>query len=128
MRKVKDDCSSEGEVTMLQIDTSKTVTTPFVDRESKLLFTFGKGEARTDTFDWSEGVFKKGLSAKSAEPSICTVMWDRKYVDYNRNEVDRFARYVNSQKVNYASFTIPTRRNPGYDPILYPSVDTEEAV
>ncbi len=127
VRKVKDDCSSEGEVTMLQIDTSKTVTTPFVDRESKLLFTVGKGEARTDTFDWSEGVFKKGLSAKSSEPSLYTVMWDRKYMNYNRNEVDRFARYVNSQKVYYISFTIP-RRNPGYDPTLFPPVDTNEAV
>ena len=36
IRKVKEDLTSEGEVTGVQIDTSKTVTTPFVDRESKL--------------------------------------------------------------------------------------------
>ena len=126
VRKVKEDLSSEGEVTSLQIDTSKTVTTPFVDRESKLLFTVGKGEASTHTYDFSEGILKKGLVAKSTEPSICSVMWERKCLDYNRNEIDRFARYVNSQKVYYVSFTIP-RRNPGFDQTLYPPVECGEA-
>ena len=126
VRKVKDDLTSEGEVASLQIDTSKTVTTPFVDRESKLLFTVGKGEASTHTYDYSDGTLKKGLVAKSTEPSIYTVMWERKCLDYNKNEIDRFARYVNSQKVYYVSFTIP-RRNPGFDPTLYPPVETGEA-
>ena len=126
VRKVKEDLSSEGEVTSLQIDTSKTVTTPFVDKESKLLYTVGKGEASTHTYDYSEGTLKKGLVAKSNEPSIYTVMWERKCLDYNKNEIDRFARYVNSQKVYYVSFTIP-RRNPGFDPTLYPPVETGEA-
>ena len=126
VRKVKEDLSSEGEVTSLQIDTSKTVTTPFVDGESKLLYTVGKGEASTHTYDYSEGTLKKGLVAKSNEPSIYTVMWERKCLDYNKNEIDRFARYVNSQKVYYVSFTIP-RRNPGFDPTLYPPVETGEA-
>ena len=34
----EEDLTSEGELTSLQIDNSKTVTTPFVDRESKLLY------------------------------------------------------------------------------------------
>ena len=126
IRKVKEDLSCEGEVTSIQIDTSKTVTTPYVDRESKLLYTVGKGEASTHTYDYSEGILKKGLTAKSAEPSLCTVMFERKCLDYNKNEVDRFARYVNSQKVYYISFTIP-RRNPGFDPSLYPPVEVGEA-
>ena len=53
-------------------------------------------------------------------------MFERKCLDYNKNEVDRFARYVNSQKVYYVSFTIP-RRNPGFDPTLYPPVECGEA-
>ena len=126
VRKVKDDLSSEGEVTSLQVDTSKTVTTPFVDRESKLLFTVGKGEASTHTYDYSDGTLRKGLVAKSTEPSIYTVMFERKCLDYNKNEIDRFARYVNSQKVYYVSFTIP-RRNPGFDQTLYPPVECGEA-
>ena len=126
VRKVKEDLTSEGEVTSLQIDTSKTVTTPFVDKESKLLFNVGKGEASTHTYDFSDGTLKKGLVAKSTEPSIYSVMFERKCLDYNKNEVDRFARYVNSQKVYYVSFTIP-RRNPGFDPTLYPPVECGEA-
>ena len=126
VRKVKEDLTCEGEVTSVQIDTSKTVTTPFVDRESKLLYCVGKGEASTHIYDYNDGTFRKGINFSSTEPSICTVMFDRKCLDYNTLEVDRFARYVNSQKVYYVSFTIP-RRNPGFDPSLYPPVECGEA-
>ena len=125
VRKIKEDLTSEGELTQVQIDTSKTVTTPFLDKESKLLFCVGKGEAGIHTYDYSEGTFKKGINFSSAEPSISSVLFDRKCLDYNTLEVDRFARYVNSQKVYYVSFTIP-RRNPGYDPTLYPPVECGE--
>ena len=107
VRKVKYDLSDEGELTSLQIDTSKTVTIPFVDTETKILYTLGKGEASTHTYDYSEGTLKNGSVTKSTEPSIYTVMWERKCLDYNKNEIDRFARYVNSQKVYYVSFTKP---------------------
>ncbi len=126
VRKVKEDLTSEGELTALQIDTSKTVTTPFVDRESKLLYCIGKGEAGIHIFDYSDGTFRKGINFSSAEPSIYSVMFDRKALDYNTLEVDRFARYVNSHKVYYVNFTIP-RRNPGFDPSLYPPVECGEA-
>ena len=53
-------------------------------------------------------------------------MFERKCLDYNKNEVDRFARYVNSQKVYYISFNI-ARRNPGFDQSLYPPVECGEA-
>ena len=126
VRKVKADLTSEGEVNHIQIDNSKTVTTPFADRDSKLLFCIGKGEATTHVYDYSEGKFKKGLDASSSEPSICSIMFERKCLDYNRLEVDRFARFVNSGKVYYISFNIP-RRNPGFDPTLYPPVECGEA-
>ena len=125
VRKVKGDLSSEGAVTEVKIDTSTTVTTPFVDRESKLVYTIGKGEAGIHTFDYSEGKFKKGIDFSSKEPSICSVMFDRKALDYNTLEIDRFARYVNSKKVYYVTYRI-ARRNPGYNPALYPPVECGE--
>jgi coronin-1B/1C/6 len=115
-----------NELCRVKIDEQVSLLTPYFDHESKLLYTVGKGEASTHVFDFSEGVLKKGLPATSTEPSIFTVMWDRRCMDYNKNEIDRFARYVNSQKVYYVSFTIP-RRNPGFDPTLYPPVETGEA-
>ena len=126
IRKIKDDLSSEGEVTSVKIDTNTTVTTPFVDKESKLIYAIAKGESMIRTYDYSQSTFVKGIDFTGAEPSISTVMFDRKCLDYNRLEVDRFARYVNSQKVYYISYTIP-RRNPGYDPTLYPPVECGEA-
>ena len=124
LRKVNEDLTS-SEVTSAQIDTSKTVTTPYVDRESKLVYTIGKGEANIHYYDYSEGTFKKGISFKASEPSISSVLFERKCVDYNKNEIDRFARYVNSQKVYYISFNI-ARRNPGFDQSLYPPVECGE--
>ena len=126
IRKIKDDLSSEGEVTSVKIDTNTTVTTPYVDKESKLIYAIAKGESMIRTYDYSQSTFVKGIDFTGAEPSISTVMFDRKCLDYNRLEVDRFARYVNSQKVYYISYTIP-RRNPGYDPTLYPPVECGEA-
>jgi hypothetical protein len=126
IRKVKDDLSAEKEVTSIKIDSSTTVTTPFVDRESKLVYAIAKGEALVRTFDYSTGTFVKGIDFSKGEPSISTVMFERKCLDYNKLEVDRFARYVNSHKVFYVSYTIP-RRNPGYDPTLYPPVECGEA-
>ena len=126
IRKVKDDLTSEGEVCSVQIDTSKTVSTPFVDKESKLLYCVGKGEAGIHIYDFNDGTFRKGINFSSSEPSICSVLFDRKCLDYNTLEVDRFARYVNSGKVYYISLTIP-RRNPGFDPSLYPPVECGEA-
>ena len=126
IRKIKDDLSSEGEVASVKIDTSTTVTTPFVDKESKLIYAIAKGESMIRTYDYSQNTFVKGIDFTGAEPSISTVMFERKCLDYNKLEVDRFARYVNSQKVYYISYTIP-RRNPGYDPTLYPPVECGEA-
>ena len=126
IRKVKDDLTAEQEVTSIKIDSSTTVTTPFVDRESKLVYAIAKGEAMVRTFDYSTGSFVKGIDFSKGEPSISTVMFERKCLDYNKLEVDRFARYVNSHKVFYVSYTIP-RRNPGYDPTLYPPVECGEA-
>jgi WD40 repeat protein len=125
IRKVNPDLTS-SEVTSVQIDTSKTVSTPFVDRESKLVYTIGKGEAYIHYYDYSEGKFVKGIDYKATEPSISSVMFERKCLDYNKNEIDRFARYVNSQKVYYISFNI-ARRNPGFDQSLYPPVEYGEA-
>ena len=125
IRKVKEDLTAESEVTSIKIDSSPTVTTPYVDRESKLVYVIAKGEAMVRTFDYSTGTFIKGIDFSKGEPSISTVMFDRKCLDYNKLEVDRFARYVNSHKVFYVSYTIP-RRNPGYDPTLYPPVECGE--
>ena len=124
IRKVNEDLTT-AHVTETDIDTSKTVTTPFIDRESKLVYTIGKGEAYIHYYDYSEGTFKKGIDYKASEPSISSVLFERKCLDYNKNEIDRFARYVNSQKVYYVSFNI-ARRNPGFDQSLYPPVECGE--
>jgi len=115
----------DKEISSYKIDSSKTITTVFADRESKLLYTVGKGEATTHVFDYESGVIYKGIPYASKEPSLFQIMQERKCVDYNKLEVDRFARYVNTKNIYIISFTIP-RRNPGFDPTLYPPLECGE--
>ena len=126
IRKVNADLSSEGEITGTKIDTSKTISTPFIDKESKLIFIITKGENVIITYDYSQGTFLKGINFHCTEPDIKTVMFNRKNLDYNKLEIDRFVRYTNFGKVYYISYILP-RRNPGYDPSLYPPVYSGEA-
>ena len=72
IRKVKEDLTAESEVTSIKIDSSPTVTTPYVDRESKLVYVIAKGEAMVRTFDYSTGTFIKGIDFSKGEPSIST--------------------------------------------------------
>ena len=126
IRKVKNDLSSEGEITGIKLGTSTTISTPFIDKESKLIFIIAKGETLIRTYDYSQGTFLKGIDFCCSEPNINTVMFNRKNLDYNKLEIDRFASYKSSGKVYYISYILP-RRNPGYDPSLYPPVYSGEA-
>ena len=120
-QKVNEDLTSKGEVNSVQIDTSKSVTTPYVDRESKLLFTVGKGEASTHTYDYIDGTLRKGLIAKSTEPSIYIVIFERKcqiiikmiLIDLQDMPIDK-------------NFITTPRRNPGFDATLYYPVESAE--
>ena len=66
IRKVNQDLTA-SEVTSIQIDTSKTVSTPFVDRESKLLYITTKGEKSIDVYDYSNRIFKRKYNYQSRE-------------------------------------------------------------
>ena len=122
LRKMRQNLTSEGETRSVKIHTSKTVSTPFVARESKLLYSIGKGESSIHVYDYNDGTFRNEINFHSTEPSICSILFDRKFLDYNTFEIDRFAKYVNSQKVYYVSFNF-LRKNPGFEPSLYSPVE-----
>ena len=50
-------------------------------------------------------------------------MIDRRYVDYNKNELDRMAKWTVFNEIMYVSFYV-LRREVKYEPSLYPHLPT----
>ena len=125
IRKVTPELKSEGPVHKLVIDNLLTITTPFYDHESKLLFTSGKGELSIHVYDFNDSTIHQNMDYKSETPSVSVNMFERKILDYNKCEIDRFIHYNNKKEINFISFKI-SRKNPAYEPELYPPVSSGE--
>ena len=94
-------------------------STPFADRESKLLYIVGKEKQTIHVYDYNEGKFNNTTNFISEEPSLCSVLFDRKSLDFNKNEIDRFARYTSNKNIYYVSF-YPDHSSRGNDNIYHP--------
>ena len=125
IRKVSPELKSEGPVQKLTIDNSLTVTTPFYDHESKLLFTSAKGELSVHVYDFNDSTIYKLTDFKSNTPALSLNMFERKILDYNKCEIDRFIHYNNKKEISFISFKL-SRKKPEYEPDLYPPVYSGE--
>ncbi len=126
IRKVKEDLTSEGHVQKLIIDNLLTIATPFYDHESKLLFTSGKGELSIHCYDLNDSIIYQNNDYKSNTPALSLNMFERRVLDYNKCEIDRFLHYNSKKELSFISFYI-ARKNPEYEPELYPPVSIPEA-
>ena len=126
VRKVKEDLKSEGEIQKVVMDNLLTVATPFYDHESKLLFTSAKGELTIKCYDLNDSIIYQNSDYKSKTPALSINMFERRVLDYNKCEIDRFLHYNNKKELNFISFCI-ARKNPEYEPDLYPPVSIPEA-
>ena len=107
------------------VDHSSAVATPYFDKESKLLYTLGKGESTIHIFDFNTDKIHKCIDFQSKEPATAYGVYDRRSLNYNKCEIDRLVKY--SKEVLYlVSFKIP-RKVDIYDPSLYPPVPCGEA-
>ena len=110
-----DDCISK-----LDVDHQSGIMPPFYDDGLKLLYVPGRGEGNIHYYDLTDFTIKDCIEYKSSHPQKAITMFDKKTMDYNKCEVARFAKVV-GRDLMYLSFYVP-RRNPGYDPALYPPV------
>ena len=125
VRKVTPELKSEGPVQKLVIDNLLTITTPFYDHESKLLYTSGKGELSVHVYDFNDSTIYQNMDYKSQTPALSLNMFERKILDYNKCEIDRFIHYNNKKEISFLSFKV-SRKNPEYEPNLYPPVSSGE--
>jgi len=115
----------EEELCRVKIDEQVSLLTPFFDHESKLLYTVGKGEGNVNVFDFNEVIPYRCLNYSTNNPASTFCMIDRRNVNYNKNEMDRMAKWTNDSEIMYVSFYI-LRREAKYEPSLYPHIATYE--
>lgn len=124
MRKATDS-AIDAAVTTLDIDRQSGIMTPFYDSDLNLLYVPGRGEGNIHFFDCNEGGIRKCSEYKSSIPQKAITMFEKRTMNYNKCEIERFAKYTNNNTIELLSFYIP-RRNAGYDPSLYPPCFTGE--
>ena len=111
------------ELFRVKIDEQVNIITPYFDRESKLLYSIGKGEANVNVYDFNETIAKRCLNFPTNNPASSYVMIDRKNVDFNKNEVDKMAKWTVNNEIYYVSFYL-MRREAKYIPELFPHIPT----
>ena len=114
-----------NEISRFKIDEQVSLITPYFDHESKLLYTVGKGEANVNVFDFNEPTPCRCLNFSTGNPASTFCMIDRRNVNYNKNELDKMAKWTVSNEIMYVSFYV-LRREVKYEPSLYPPLPTYE--
>lgn len=115
--------TEDNELFRIKIDEQVNILTPYFDRESKLLYTIGKGEANVNVFDFNDNIPKRCLNFTSKNAASSFAMIDRKNVDFNKNEVDKMAKWTVGGEIYYVSFYVLRRENQ-YVPDLFPHIPT----
>ena len=125
IRKVKNDLSLESPVQSFTIDHQSGIPTPYFDKDLKILFVFGNDEGNMHYYDLNEGNIRPCNDYLSSEPTTSVVMFEKKCMDYNKCELDRFAKYT-GKTIQYLSFYYP-KRVPEFEEALYPPTFSGEA-
>ena len=96
------------------------IYTPFVDRESKLIFLTSQNDPSIDIYDYSEGKLIKINCCECEQKASNSILFNRKNLNKNESEIDRLVRYCDSNNtISYVSFYLQRKTN-DTDYILYP--------
>ena len=102
------------------------VITPFVNPELKLIYTTKKNDNAITIFDYSNGSLQKIKEFKSSEDNIFSLQLNRKYLDKNELEMDRFIRYTINNKIYYISFFLNEEKKDSNES-YYPKEDLNKS-
>jgi coronin-1B/1C/6 len=105
-------------VQQIPVDSQTGIMIPFYDADTGLIFVPGRGEGNVKYYDFSNNTIKFASEFRSSVPQKGMALFPKRACNYNRCEVDRFAKMtINS--IEYLSFYVP-KRNEGYDSAVYP--------
>ena len=114
-----------NEICRVKIDEQISAISPYFDLQSKLLYVVGKGEANVNVYDFNEPIPSRCLNYSSDHPVSSFCMIDRRNVNYNKNEIDKMAKWTANNEIFFVSFYV-LRRVERYEPGLYPYLPTYE--
>ena len=100
----------DSEVHNIAIDYCSN-NTLLTNLESKLLYIVEKDKNCIHVYDYNENILKKATTFISQDKALCTVLFNKKSIELEWNEVDRLARYSMNKLVYYVSF----KMNKGYN-------------
>ena len=110
MLKLWDIKNIEKEISSIKIDDSKEQPNIFVNRELKLIYSFGRREKFINVYGYNADL--NYLSTfNSQEQNECSAMLDRIKLDKNKFEINRFARYAKKNKIYYVKFFLKNKSN-----------------
>ena len=106
-------------VSTVLIDKFNSLTIPYVNPELKLIYTVGKEESYMKIFDFNTGSLEKYGDFKNLELNNFSIHFNRQYLNKQKLEIDRFARYTKERNIYYVSFYL---QNPeDFNGIVYPN-------
>ena len=110
----------DKEVDSIFIDSSVNTFSPYVDRELKLIYIFGKEKNEIHIYDYNNNIIKKVATYEFPDISFCSVFFNRKCLDKKKLEIDRFAQYSKyKQTINYLNVMINNKEEYGEN--LFPN-------
>ena len=102
------------------IDKFNSLTTPYVNPDLKLIYTVGKEESLIKIFDYNTGSLEKYDDFNALELNNFSVYLNRQYLNKNKKEIDKFARYTKDRNIYYVSFYLKNDQDFN-DILLYPN-------
>ena len=107
----------DKEVDSIVVNSSMDTFNPFIDRELKLLYLVGPKEI--DIYDYTKNKYKELLKFNYKEISHHSILFNRKCLNKEKSEIDRFLRYSrHNKKIYYLSFMLDNKEEFGDN--LYP--------
>lgn len=108
-----------------QVDNQTGIMMPYYDADTGLIYVPGRGEGNIKYFEYSSGTIKFASEFKGSLPQKGIAAFPKRTMNYNKCEIARFAKFTNSNTIEYLSFYYP-KRNEGYDAGIYPDCLTGE--
>ena len=93
------------EINSIVIDSSINTCNLFVNRELKLIYIVGKEEKKIYVYNYNDNNYQLEGTYELEDLITYSVLFNRKCLNKNNSEIDRFAIYSNqNKKINYISF------------------------
>ena len=102
------------------LDKNNLQITPYVDQELKIIYSIGKDDNYVKVFDYSKGTLQQCLKYRCNEHNKFTIQLNRKFLNKEILELDKFASLTKNNNIIYVGFTFDNLKIKDFG-VLYPN-------